>query len=582
MTPPAEDSNDRDLPEGAMNVISSLYETVIEGAPYEPMFFAMDSVINELLTDTDPDQSLAGLAPLFSPHFDRAAHVFDIMSRNETQTPLNFVEQQRHPAVVVAPSGQIVASNRRFDALPSAPWTDGLGPLFATPADETQFATLAQANDPAGQAILSLSLPGDDRLVSVLAGRVPGETAGRDGAPLLYILVIQPRWTEKTGALLQKAYGLTGAEIETLESFVACGSVKGIADRRMRSIRTVRTQLSRIFSQMGIAGQTELALFLATLSGMEPVTHTPIRGPETEGSKTERLVSHVATIYGTRIEYLTYGAPTGKPVLLLQSSHPPELTQVLRSALYAAGLRLIAPLKPGSGLSDAITGRPGPEALVPLYAALLDSLKIDRVVLAGQASGGLYALAFAKDFADRVASLCLIDTGVPFRNRKELTALPKVMRRTMVPARYFPDLLYLPHRLVAANFHRSPRGEESVVDYFFTGSPIDQEMTRTDRSAYDVTRRIIAYSFDDTDRLVEDISRWASDWSDLLEVVAESHPVRFVHGAENTMFREERIADFVAARPLASLSAIEGAGQLAVFADPVRLASALAELAEHL
>ncbi len=581
-TPPPKDSPNKDLPEVAIRVISSLYDSVAEGAPYEPMFFAMDDVITQLLTDPDPNQSPANWAPIFSPHFDRAAHVFDIMSRKETQTPLNFIEQQRNPAAVVGQSGQIIATNRKFDALPSAPWTEGVTPLFTTPADATRFAALAQANDPDGQAILNLNLPGEDQVVSVLAGQVKGQTNESDGSPLLYIMLIKPRWSEKTGELLQQAFALTAAEIETLETFIACGSVKGIAEKRGRSIRTVRTQLSRIFSQMGIAGQTELALFLATLSGMEPVTHTAIRGPQTEGTKSERLVAHVVRINNTQVEYFEYGAPDGKPVLLLQSSHPPELTVALRSAIYHAGLRVIAPLKPGSGRSEAIKKRPGPEKMAQYYAGLLDHLKIKQAVVTGQASGGLYAMAFAQKYPDHVCNVCLIDTGVPFETRDELMQLPKIIRRTMVPARYFPDLLYLPHKLVAANFRRSPRGEESVVDYFFTGSPHDQQLTRTDRTAYDVTRRIISYSFDDTDRLVDDVSRWASDWSRLLKDVCKSHAVRFVHGSENTMFHIEKVAAFAAAEKGADLVRIEGSGQLAVFEHPIRLASALAELADRL
>jgi len=571
--PPAKS----DLPEIAIRVISSLYDTVAEGAPYEPMFFAMDEVIMQLLTDENHSDVKAELVPMFAPHFDRAAHVFDIMSRSEADTPLNFVEQQHVPTAVLDQFGRLVATNSGFDEIVTVARPEGMFPFFASPSDASRFSALAQANQPQAQSIINFSLLDHDEPQSFLAGQVPHLVREDNDSALLYIMLIKPRWTDKTGHLLQQAFGLTGAEVETMKSFVECGSVKGIAERRGRSIRTVRTQLSRVFAQMGISGQTELALFLATLSGMEPIRHTPIRAPECSDTSADRIVSSQMNLGGHQIEVYEYGAPDGLPVLLMQSSHPPELTVPLRSALFHAGLRIIAPLKPGSGKSEHIAGNPGPVEMAGTYAALLRQKRLDKVIVAGQASGGLYALAFARAYPAATHAVALIDTGVPFADRAEMMQLPRVIRRTMVPARYFPEVLYLPHKLVAANFHRSARGEESVVDYFFNGSKHDQELTRTDRSAYDVTRRIISYSFDDTVRLVQDVTRWANDWTADLTAVTGRQRLRFIQGQKNLMYRADKIADFVVDKPNTDLVRLAG-GQLAVFEDPDGFVTALSGL----
>ncbi len=575
--PTADRSDTGDMPEVALRVISNLYETVADGAPYEPMFFAMDAVIEQLFTDPHDGKTTSRWSPMFAPHFHRAAHVFDIMSRKETATPLSFVDQRHAPTAVVDPECRIIATNMGFDAIMTEPWADGLSPLFATPADRTRFAALAKANRPDAQAILNLVLPGKDQPQSFLAGQASQlEHENEAGAPL-YLTLIQPRWTEKTGKLLQQAFGLTGAEVDTMRLFLECGSIKGVASRRRRSIRTVRTQLSRVFAQMGISGQTELALFLATLSGMEPLSDTLANGPVAKGPRSDRLVAHKFTLAGHAVEVYDYGAPNGHPVLLLQSSHPPELTADLRRALFREGLRIIAPLKPGSGNSVSIPGMPGPEEMTQLYEELLDRLKLDKVIVAGQASGGLYALNFTKAYPARIHAVALIDTGVPFADRAEMMQLHTSIRRTLVPARYFPELLYLPHKLVAANFQRSARGEESVVDYFFNGSPHDQALTRTDRWAYDVTRRIISYSFDDTTRLVQDVTRWANDWTPALSAVAAGHRLRFIHGAQNTMFKADKITRFVEPYPNVDHRILAG-GQLAVFEQPETFSTALGEL----
>jgi len=210
-------------------------------------------------------------------------------------------------------------------------------------------------------------------------------------------------------------------------------------------------------------------------------------------------------------------------------------------------------------------------------SAGLDGVGLKRAVVAGQASGGLYALAFAQKFPGLCQGVCLIDTGVPFTDKGDLMRLPNSIRRTMLPARYFPEVLYLPHRLVAANFRRSRRGEASVIDYFFNGSPADQMLTRSDQASFAVTRAIISYSFDDTDRLVQDVARWANDWTDTLLEVAAKHRVRFIHGAQNTMFKADKIEDFVDRHPNVDHRILPG-GQLAIFQEPDAFSTALGEL----
>ena len=222
-----------------------------------------------------------------------------------------------------------------------------------------------------------------------------------------------------------------------------------------------------------------------------------------------------------------------------------------------------------------MNARPGPEYMAEVYAKIVEKLAMGKPVVAGQASGGLYALEFARQFQSIVQSVVLIDTGVPFRGQADLMRLPKNVRRTMVPARYFPDLLYLPHRLVASNFRRSSKGEASVVDYFFLGSPIERELTRTNLDAYNVTRSIIDYSFDDTDRLVQDVSRWASDWSGLLETVSNMKKVYFFHGRDNMMFGTDRIEEWVQNHPTCTFLEAASSGQLAAFEHPNELVALL-------
>lgn len=124
-----------------------------------------------------------------------------------------------------------------------------------------------------------------------------------------------------------------------------------------------------------------------------------------------------------------------------------------------------------------------------------------------------------------------------------------------------------PHRIFAANFRRSAAAEAAVVDYFFEDDPVDQMLTRTSRHYYEITRRIIEYSFEDVDRLVADVTRWAKDWSDLLRII-DTHRIHFIHGADNNLFTANKIENWVKTQKNASAEIAKEKGQLQLYQDP--------------
>ena len=118
-----------------------------------------------------------------------------------------------------------------------------------------------------------------------------------------------------------------------------------------------------------------------------------------------------AEVDGVRIQYSDAGA--GEPALVLLHGFP------LHSGMWAPQLdhfssrrRVIAPDLLGFGGTDA------PDSMfrytmlgyADLVAGLLDQLGLDRVVLGGLSMGGYVALAFVREYRERVAALILADT----------------------------------------------------------------------------------------------------------------------------------------------------------------------------
>ena len=98
----------------------------------------------------------------------------------------------------------------------------------------------------------------------------------------------------------------------------------------------------------------------------------------------------------------------GSPVVLLAGF---PLTREIWNATargLAAAHRVVMPDLRGTGASNVPPGPYLMETLAGDVAAVLDALGIERATLVGHSLGGYVALAFARMYAERVASLALV------------------------------------------------------------------------------------------------------------------------------------------------------------------------------
>ncbi|MEM1036734.1 MAG: alpha/beta fold hydrolase [Pseudomonadota bacterium] len=549
--------------QAATQVLGGLYEAIADHSQVDAILTAMDEFL-----DVNPDGLESGDADwkqMFRDHFGRMGQFLNIDSSTSEESPIIHVDKQVIPAAVIDRNYGIVARNEMFERVHPADY-DNLVEMFTTPNDRRRLDQLFKANGTAEPALVSLTLPKSESPVFAVASRSELLDLCGSVSAFVTLQVAKATWNANLVPLLESAYGLTTAEIEILEGLVETGAISQVAELRGRSVRTVRTQLTHVFGKLGLSSQTELALFLATLTQLMTKTGQPSDvGKSWIHPMSKELTRHTLSVGSRDLAYVKYGAPEGTPVLLIHSTTPPQMTPEFRRACTQANIRVIGVHKPGSGGASVRSAKNGPAELSSDYEAIMQAEGWDRALIAGHCSGGLYALQFAKDYPARAAGLILIDTGVPFKGRGELMALPKSFRRTFLPARYIPEVLIIPHRIFVANFRRSQAGEARVVDYFFDDCPVDQNLTRTDRTYYEITRQIIEYSFEDVDRLVADVCRWAQDWSSLLEGV--SGPIVFCHGNENRLFSVSRIEAFAENRENIELVVVEGGGQLQVYYD---------------
>jgi 3-oxoadipate enol-lactonase len=115
----------------------------------------------------------------------------------------------------------------------------------------------------------------------------------------------------------------------------------------------------------------------------------------------------VANINGHDIAYDDAGA--GRPIVLLHGYPFNRSLWLEQIAALSDAYRLITPDLRGHG-DSAVTDSITINDMAADVAGLLDTLEIERAVIGGLSMGGYVALAFQKQFPERVAALVLADT----------------------------------------------------------------------------------------------------------------------------------------------------------------------------
>jgi pimeloyl-ACP methyl ester carboxylesterase len=149
-------------------------------------------------------------------------------------------------------------------------------------------------------------------------------------------------------------------------------------------------------------------------------------------SQTLRLVD------GRRVGYAEFGDPHGLPVVALHGTPGSRFMFALTDdAARERGLRILAPERPGYGLSDFRRADAFAQSTGDVEA-FADALALDRFALIGVSGGGPFAVAAAAAMPDRVLLLALIGPVGPIAECKDKIRMSQL------------------HHLIFARMGRSP------------------------------------------------------------------------------------------------------------------------------
>ena len=178
---------------------------------------------------------------------------------------------------------------------------------------------------------------------------------------------------------------------------------------------------------------------------------------------------------GRLLSWAEYGDPAGEPLCFHHGIPSSRLTAaVLDEGARRAGVRLIAPERPGFGFSDPLPGRvilDWPDDLLQLA----DHLEIDRFSIAGISAGLPYTLACALKAPDRLHRVALISglgridsnaalEGMSYEWRLIYTLFLKSRRLASLWMRgYGRSVQRRPDRVVAEQIKRMPPVDAAVL-----------------------------------------------------------------------------------------------------------------------
>jgi pimeloyl-ACP methyl ester carboxylesterase len=160
---------------------------------------------------------------------------------------------------------------------------------------------------------------------------------------------------------------------------------------------------------------------------------------------------------GRRISWAEYGRSAGAPLVMLHGTPGSRLQfQWMHGPAAAAGIRVIAPERPGYGASDAAPGITF-SAYAEDLRQLLDHLQLPRVTLCGVSGAGGFALTAACAHPERFERLILVSAGLRApRAARRGTALP--VRLLLFLSRHAPGLT---GRLLSAQLSADPNSAVS-------------------------------------------------------------------------------------------------------------------------
>jgi pimeloyl-ACP methyl ester carboxylesterase len=237
-------------------------------------------------------------------------------------------------------------------------------------------------------------------------------------------------------------------------------------------------------------------------------------------------------------------------------------------AASAAGVRIVAPARPGLDGSSSAAGRTTGDWADDVRA-LLDGLEIQRASVFGWSMGGQYALACAARLADRVMKAVVIAGAIPLTDDQALQDLNKMDRRLTKQAQDRPWAARLTLGAMAQMAKHAPKMWTKTLTKDLPDAEAKTVRGFSDSGLADAA----AAGLSSTHGMVEEYLAWARPWGfDAADVTV---PTMIVQGTADTLVPDHWGEVLAQQIPNATLSMHEGEGHFVGYSHQAEVLAAL-------
>jgi pimeloyl-ACP methyl ester carboxylesterase/DNA-binding NarL/FixJ family response regulator len=395
-------------------------------------------------------------------HFNQALEIFERIGRQRHRQEREDAVLQLFdgPAYLVDRNGAVVMSNTDDRALPREATRAASDTLIDR---ATLKAAVADLQHGAPVALIPIH-DAEDRLTDCAVISALGADSDR------FLMVLSASNTPQAQMdQLALKFDLSPSEQDVFAALLRGEKVGDISDARGVGLATTRTQVRKLLEKTGSATLADLirqtTQINAQVSAVTAVQKMQVRG-DAEAIEYDRIL----TSDGRLLAYRSFGDPQGRPVLLIHNmmGGPIWPAGMVRQAA-AEGWRIIAPSRPGFGLSDSYAARDMKlvQRTCSDMRALLDHLGIDRVLVLSMMSSAGLGIRFARDHADRVQAMLnvghagLMDDQLINAMANPSRAMAKTYRKSPTALRFLirvavaSDDMLGPAQMLRSNFRRS-------------------------------------------------------------------------------------------------------------------------------
>ncbi|MDQ7018551.1 MAG: alpha/beta hydrolase [Robiginitomaculum sp.] len=387
-------------------------------------------------------------------------------------------------------------------------------------------------------------------------------------------------WSPAIFASLQSALGLSESEGLVLQSILMGHSHKEIAQRRNRSVDTIKTQAKAILRKARCTKMNDLVHLCTSIAYVIGLSERTVPAVQ-KGSDwtTPRQGLHTLSLpQGRTLAYYEYGDPKGVPVLFIHGFFQgPYFLDGMKSAFMKSGLRVIAPSRPHFGYTSAPLRRHGYNATAcEDVIELINHLNLkDRMLIVTHHGGVSHAFRLAKRIEGQLTGMVMIGAGIPITS-EHIRFMTRQARMTSVASRHAPSVLKLIATMGIRTYRK--KGVQAFLEDHYSPTPFDRPCIHDPLIQPNLYEGMFHLVEQGADAFVHDGRSQLADWTEDFKAV-HCRQI-WLHGRHCHLMGAHFVADYVRSHSNHSVEILEDVGYNILYQCPDRVAQSISEAAE--